>query len=343
VQDWEDEKDFSVSAITAVFDNLNIHAQIELVVLVDKVLNEMSAWCEQCPCHAHVQSKYRDHIPVQVARSECGDSATAGLPCPLRGCRAPEVADGELLRQLDKCFSRALGKFTLEWRCRLSEEDWAFFLSEFAKGKSHVVYIVTMKTENWLQLPWAACVVGHFDEDIARRGARKQLASFLSCPDPAVNHRVTMTVFTGIIGEQLQQFVGRARRDSLPEFYKLCCKFAGIPITERMIERPHGTIKLNTAFKNAGPLRVTSSIRFPEVERDLKSEEDWRGMCECVAAAKATMYRRPTRHTRSPLAASFGQDCAHAWLSSCIDRGSLQVQCLQHVRFCSRGATGECR
>ena len=72
----------------------SFHASVDLILELDAVLQGMVAWCEQCPCHGHVQEHYKDRMPIEVARAECGEYATAGLPCPNRGCRAPEVAAG---------------------------------------------------------------------------------------------------------------------------------------------------------------------------------------------------------------------------------------------------------
>ena len=84
----------------------------------------------------------------------------------------------------------------------------------------------------------------------------------------------------------LEEFAGGARRQSLLELYELCCKLALVPITERCIEAPHGAIKLNCAFKHAGPLCVSASIRLPELDRDLRSAEDWERMAACVEETK---------------------------------------------------------
>jgi len=73
---------------------------------------------------------------------------------------------------LDTAFQEALGRLTISWRHRLQTSEWGAFLAEWAKGKSHIVYIVTMKTENWLKLPWKLCILGHFTEDEARDGAK---------------------------------------------------------------------------------------------------------------------------------------------------------------------------
>ena len=61
--------------------DLDTAAYVDLVIEIDRALQEMSAWCERCPCHEHVQEKYKGMVPSSVARQECGEYATAGIPC----------------------------------------------------------------------------------------------------------------------------------------------------------------------------------------------------------------------------------------------------------------------
>jgi hypothetical protein len=60
------------------------------------------------------------------------------------------------------------------------------------------------------------------------------------------------------------------------------------PHRHRCIERPHGAVKLSTTFKHSGPLCVTASIRFPELERDLRSDDDWDALSCFVEQARNT-------------------------------------------------------
>ena len=172
---------------------------------------------------------------MSVARAECGDAADAGLSCPNRGCRAPEVAAGALFKQLEAAFEKSLARLTISWRPVLSADQWATYAAEFSKGKSHIVYIITLKTSHWQQLPWALCVLGHYDEEVARSGSRSILRQFATCPDAGANHRLTMSVCSpnANLGRQLRNFARGAGRDTLPELFTSCAGFAGIPITER--------------------------------------------------------------------------------------------------------------
>lgn len=80
--------------VTSVLKDDSFHAAVDLILELDAVLQEMVAWCERCPCHQHIQRQYRDRIPLEVGKVECGELASGSLPCPNRGCRAPELAAG---------------------------------------------------------------------------------------------------------------------------------------------------------------------------------------------------------------------------------------------------------
>eukprot|EP00969_Alexandrium_andersonii_P132744 5870151-Alexandrium_andersonii.AAC.1 len=112
---------FSQDAVLEALRDTRLHAFIELVLELDSVIASMTIWCEQCPCHQDVFARHRHtHIPLDVVRYECGAAATA-CTCPNRGCRAPELAAGEVMRVLEQSFNRALGRLTLAWRSRLPD------------------------------------------------------------------------------------------------------------------------------------------------------------------------------------------------------------------------------
>ena len=176
VEEWEDAHDgFSTDAIQKASKDLLFQARVDLVVELDLMIQTLTAWCERCPCHEPIQSKYREGAPMDIARKECGQWATSGIPCPMRGCRAPEVAAGEVMRQLQAESAATLSKLTLKWKFRLPVDAWASLVADYAKGKSHIAYILTLKLDNWQQLPWYLCILGRIDEETARQGGAKIL------------------------------------------------------------------------------------------------------------------------------------------------------------------------
>lgn len=153
----------------------------------------------------------------------------------MRGCRAPEVASGVLFYVLNEAFTSSLGRLAVSWRPVLTTAEWTGLLSEFNRGKSHLVYIVTLKMAHWQELPWLLCQVGHYDETIAREGAKKALAKFTAFPSAEVNHRLTMDAChpDTTLGIELREFVKGKPRQELASFHAFGAGLANIPITER--------------------------------------------------------------------------------------------------------------
>ena len=318
-EDWEsDEEDFCADEIGEAVNDIKVHANLNMVIGLDRMLQRISAWCERCPCHDYVQRKFRDRVPAEVVRNECGaETTSAGIACPFRGCRAPEVAAGLLLEVLQDECTTTVADLALTWRTRLGAEQWARLLGDFGRGKAHIVYIVTMKLDQWQRLPWLLCVLGHHDEQVARQGANHILKEYQGCTAEAANHRLTNRVCAegGVLGWQLRAFAAGSPRTSLPELHLLSAQLAAIPCTERSIEAPHGQIKLNTAYKHCGPLSVAASVRFPEIDFEvMRYEEAWKEMVECIESA---------RHMRTiPAKLSIS---AHPWLRALPTGRALQT------------------
>ena len=132
-----------------------------MVIQLNLAVEELAAWAERCPCHDMLQSKYNGaHVPIVVLRCEFGERAAdmhGHVSCPMRGRRAPELAAGQLWRFLDAAWQSALSTLAVDCRQSLSAAQWSELFIEFARGKSHCSYILTMKLHNWTVLPWLLC------------------------------------------------------------------------------------------------------------------------------------------------------------------------------------------
>lgn len=210
----DDSDGFSPSDVSTVLHDITVQAGVALVCTLDGLLQKMSAWCERCPCHEHIQAAYKDKVPAAVAREECGAWFAEGIPCPWRGCRAPEIAAGVIIHMLQEMFDLALADLAYRFRSRMTGEQWSAFSGDFHKGKSHIIYIVNIKLSQWQQLPWYLCVLGHLCEGAARRGAQKILIMYSANPIDTANHRVTMMVCPEdtLLGQQLRSFARGAAR-----------------------------------------------------------------------------------------------------------------------------------
>ena len=51
-----------------------------------------------------------------------------------------------------------------------------------------------------------------------------------------------------------------------PELLQELVPFLLVDIVERRAERPHSVIKSKKGYRRAGPIKVSSSLRLPEIE-----------------------------------------------------------------------------
>ena len=276
----EDGHVFKPQMVTELIADTWFHGYAQMVLYVGATVESMSDWAELCPCHEEVLRRHgHDHdvggLPVGILREECGCALASGmttLSCPFRGCRAPEMAAGAAFEQLDLAYIDALGHLSRECRPAVGTETWASLLQEFAAAKSYMHFILTIKLQNWTELPWLCCALAHHDESKARQGARRILEKLAQVPADApaiLQHHWTRVFAEPRMMQELEAFASGRPRRQLRNLWRATRPLVGIPITERSVEAPHGRVKRSIAYKNDGPLSISMSMRVPDIERDI--------------------------------------------------------------------------
>ena len=277
--------------VTCVLQDVYFHAYLDMVLLLDEVMQGMTAWAEQCPCHRHVQEQYRTHVPVAAARAEFGEAGTSlvsGLACPMRGCNAPDLAAGTLFDQLDSSFKQSLSQLSLKRRSQLTAQQWSNLVLDMERGKNHMLYVLTLKLQHWQEAPWSLCILGHADESIARSGARSLLEKFDACPQPQLHHRLTLKFCCAgsPLRGQLEQFTDGTLLADLADLHREACKLRCIPVAERSVERPHGQVMKAITHKHHGPVSVAAALRFRETEKQFSGGSCFDELVACMQEAR---------------------------------------------------------
>lgn len=232
---------------------------MRMVLLLGDVVEQLTLWAERCPCHNRVLAKYHDsqisHMPAHVLRSECGaDRALhmSTLSCPLRGCRAPELAAGEVVGVLDEAWKAALGDLIIACRGELDNVTWLGLLRDFELAKGYCVFILTSKLQVWEELPWRLCALAHVSASVARRAAVDALQMFERVSDEQLHHRVSQRFLSrgSPLRNQLEEFAKGRPMDALDHLRMAVAPLRFIPVTERSVEAPHGRIKRNITSKH---------------------------------------------------------------------------------------------
>ena len=286
-----DVEGFNATEFSSVITLPNFRGYLEMVLYVDNTMVEMMASTERCPCHMRLQAEYQAHVPVDICREEFGAehaAAMSGLSCPARGCLAPELVDGALLRMLDTSFDRAKDKYILDWRSRLDATVWGNIISDFERARAHVRYVLAMKLQHWQELPWAVCGLALLDEAAAMRWAGKILTTFDECAVDILHHAVTLKFLKvgGPLRSMVELFAAGTALRHLPGLHDEVMKLRFIPCTERSVEAPHSRILRKLSHRNHGPLSVSLAIRTNDIIDNFSSPEKFKQLASIAAEVR---------------------------------------------------------
>ena len=140
-------------------------AYLKFVLLIHGVINDLSSWCEGCPCHGFSSER-----------------------CILRGRRAPELASGMFIRFLTETFATASSMFTaVASGLGESSQEWEALSKDWNCACDIAVAALHVKTSHWSQLPWLLCGLGMADPEAGRAAGRKAVELYQSCENDALS------------------------------------------------------------------------------------------------------------------------------------------------------------
>ena len=176
------------------------------------------------------------------------------LDCPLRGCRAPCIAAGELDKFNERLAENARQEIVLiQQREDLTPAERAQVMDEFAVGREYIQTEFSIRlSTGWSSIPLKGLVLGHqdFEREIIP-GLIACLMQFESIPPEqyAELSEVTLTLFArgGAVREQILCLIRRTHTfDQLPAVLRIRIAAAQLPVAEVSIERRHAAIHAGT-------------------------------------------------------------------------------------------------
>ena len=230
-------------------------------ILVSVIVHGMH-WCESCPCH-HTQIKAETFFLRRQAKVlDLGSEQ-----CPLMGCRAPEIACGEVLQFCEMLFADGATEVLLKLCPPLSEEEKQLLVSEYEAGRRHLMFYVTVKLGPWQQLPLKLLGVGHHDERKAREAVAEAFQLFEHYGD-AYNHHGLVNVILMSGGDTTEQFrlfaCGLRARRELPVVNFWAAKFRFVVVNARWVEGLHSRIHgMALVRRNATSATVGLTLHSP--------------------------------------------------------------------------------
>ena len=179
----------AVDTVTGAVRDPSFWAYLHMCAHVQGALDELSSWCERCPCHSshacHREGSYPEARDARLAahRAESSFPRTylgqlPGQPrksmwstCPCKGKRAPELACSGLLPVFASLWEP--GEQMVIARCAgLAKATQDAILADWQKAFGLCQSLLASKTAFWNVLPWRLCGMGHFSLPLARESAQ---------------------------------------------------------------------------------------------------------------------------------------------------------------------------
>lgn len=185
-------------------------------------------WAEGCPCHENLSA---DALNVPAKAEE------AWARCPLRGRRAPELANGDFFKLLDALCERESHNVLCEMPSDITESDRAELLVEFEKGRAHLVFTMTLKLSHWSEPPWLVFAAAHHKASVSRAAVARSLRA--QC-----THERYLKLQSSEIADEARQYISDAAPDvfELPALASYLGELRFAYTAERLVEGSHAMV-----------------------------------------------------------------------------------------------------
>ncbi len=261
-------KRFQPEEVSVILRDPCFKLYMSMVLNIQSVLDNLSAWLEGCPCHYHLLVQRSSHLQRKnlIAEFDIGSHAD----CPMKGKRAPELAAGALAHTFDSICELSLTELTAAASaCNGPEEETNQILSDFESARSYMKFGIEMKFGFWDQLPWKLAGLAHHRSDEARRvgrEARQRFDEVVEAGGADLHHTLSMKFLLpgGPLRDALDNFVqgGNMTEELLGEV----CKLRFIATVERSIEKQHSLIKKRAGKNYRTGKAVSLTLRVPNIK-----------------------------------------------------------------------------
>ena len=183
------------------------------------LLDSADCWIKSCPAHM-----------------QCPSS------CPLRSKLAANLACGNFLPKLSELVDQHLGEVMACACRRCTHEEQTRVLDEYLRGKSHILFLLGLKTSCWTALPLKIIGLAHYNEGEARQCMQEALDVYdaLTPEEQGRQHPICQKMLgPGPVRIQLCRFIMGAPLDGLPRLLVFASKFRFISVLESRCEAEH--------------------------------------------------------------------------------------------------------
>jgi hypothetical protein len=175
--DADKDRQFSPHDVGRILKDPLFHAYNNFVLAVGTILRRLSSWTEGCPCH----EQYIRQIGSWRRRPVSWKAIFPSMlkpRCLIAGCRAPELAAGEIEGRLLEIASMGQDDLIRKFREGLPGVDRAAVLHDFGIAKSYLECGLRLKFDCWSKLPWRLAALGHHDATVRTSTAQEVIEMY---------------------------------------------------------------------------------------------------------------------------------------------------------------------
>ena len=194
---------------------------VRMLESLTKMVQAALSWTESCICHGDLNfAELPGDIRKQVAT------------CPLRGCRAPELAAGDFMSVLRQVSSTSLAHFMTTLPRDIEAAVRASLVDEYQRGKSHLLFVLSLRLQHWRLPPWSVFGCAHLNPRISKEFIQRSLRV-------ASRHPLVVELQTGDLALQAQQYLDGVALGDLRLLSQFLGKLLFCPVAERLVEGDH--------------------------------------------------------------------------------------------------------
>ena len=218
----EDPSGFDIQVIDTAISSAYFWGYLHMLETLTSMIQSALAWCEECPCHSELP---RQSMPASSCRK--------WAQCPMRSCRAPELAAGGFMDVLRRVANSSAGHLLTKLPRDVSPVERAALFREYERGKAHLLFVLALRLDHWRHPPWSAFACAHLDSSISRRAVRKCLTV------RATDHLSRQLQSGGVCLEAVRYTEDAADLGDLPALSAFLTKLLFCPVAERRVEGDH--------------------------------------------------------------------------------------------------------
>ena len=292
----EEQESLNLDILTSAIESNKWWLQSELVLQLNSLGKDPSAWAEGCDCHAWLRptnaaEEYErkrfvhshEAQQLQAAMSSQGlsrDGDGDGFVCPLAGRRSAHLACGAVQEYYEDAAGKRLHELRLTGLSYgVDASDIFDVCSHFAAGRAAMQAYLFRKLQCWEVLPWKLCGISHSNPAKARACAVACLEMFKESPqDEKLHHRVTWAALCegSAIRADIEQFIAGTNLCELTSLKEFAWELKLIPTVERVQEGDHSIVNRMVVYRRVTGSYVSCSLRVPEIQSLMQTDAEYK-------------------------------------------------------------------